>query len=133
MGYKSIVVEIIILAAIFDATLATINTQEQAPANENVPQSPDTYSTLQGVDTQKPRFSRSPSNQIRFGRSQSFVRFGRSNAINDENSNQIKGQLNEKLFRLAHSNGENLYSNDENIRVETRGHEDNGFIRFGRR
>lgn len=135
MGYKCILVEIMILATILDTTLAAINAQERTPSNENVMQSsaPDTYTTLEGVDTQKPRFSRSPSNQIRFGRSQSFVRFGRSSALNDNNSNQLNGQFNEKLFRVAHSNGENPYSNDANIRVEARGHDDNGFIRFGRR
>lgn len=138
MGYKGIiVVELMVLLTILDKTLAAaINTDEHVPAAENMPPQSliDAYSPLGAIEAQKPRLSRSPSNQIRFGRSQSFVRFGRSNAANDNYASRINSQLGEKFLRLAqHSNVDNVYPNDENIRIETRGHEDNGFIRFGRR
>lgn len=138
MGYKGIIiVELMVLVTILDKTLAAaINTDEHMPATENMPQQSlvDSYTSLGSIDLQKPRISRSPSNQIRFGRSQSFVRFGRSNAMNDNYPSRMNSQFNEKLLHLAqHSNGDTMYPNDDNIRIETRGHDDNGFIRFGRR
>lgn len=139
MGYKCIVfVELMVLVTFLDKTLAAaINTDEHMPANDlTIPQQSliDSYTALDNIEMQKPRISRSPSNQIRFGRSQSFVRFGRSNAMNDNYPNRINSQLNEKFLHLAaqHNNADNIYPNDD-IRIETRGHDDNGFIRFGRR
>lgn len=125
-----------ILMTFLCETLAVFNTQEHAPSNENLPDisAPDLYAIHQSVDSPKTRHSRSsPSNQIRFGRSQSFVRFGRSNGMTDDYPNRVNSQFNDKFVHLAPNYSDNMYPNDENIRVETRGLEDNGFIRFGRR
>lgn len=158
MGINIAVFELILLSTVLSKALATIESQERLPANENQP-------TINGVSSStnilgsssaklaenygpgkssryiirfartpssQIRFSRSPS-QIRFGRSQSFVRFGRNGESTDDinvkpNAHYSSG----KFIRFARNGIDDLYG-DENLHVEPRGRENNdGFIRFGR-
>lgn len=153
MGYKNnTIFELVLFSVILGGAFAVIDTQERLPTNDNQPSSLNNLGSVSSVSSvssklsestvpgkspryiirfahNKPssmiRFSRSPPSQIRFGRSQPFVRFGRGGDLSDDYVNRGKALYTDKYIR-------DYYSPDDNIQVGPRSSGDSGFIRFGR-
>lgn len=121
---KSIFIfELMLLCTVLGRTLAKIGTQERS-MNSLGPNRLSQYGNggsgggdVKMQNQPQIRFSRSPANQIRFGRSQPFVRFGRDG--------EQTSQSTDKFIRFARN------GLDDNIRTRQQGQESK-FIRFGR-
>lgn len=160
MGYKNITMFelVVLMSVLLGGAVAVVETQDQLQTSGSQPlnnlgsmssvTSKLSESAVPGKNSRyiirfartpssMIRFSRSPSSQtaIRFGRSQPFVRFGRSGNLGDDYGNRpnSRNTASEKYIRFSRSGNEDYYSPDDSpIQVAPRSGGDSGFIRFGR-